>query len=86
MTESALLENILDRLGRADSAEEIFGADEVADWPAGALDLLIKAGLLRRAEPAHAIECNGCCPRLRNTQHSEHEGRHTWIPTRFLSS
>jgi hypothetical protein len=60
MTESALLENILDRLGRADSAEEIFGADEVADWPAGALDLLIKAGLLRRAEPAHAIECNGC--------------------------
>lgn len=60
MTESDLLEHILDRLGRADSAEEIFGADEAVDWPAGALDLLIKAGLLRRAEPAQAIECNGC--------------------------
>jgi hypothetical protein len=60
MTEGDLLEHILDRLGRADSAEEIFGADEAADWPAGALDLLIKAGLLRRAEPAQVIECNGC--------------------------
>ena len=56
MTESDLLEHILDRLGRADSAEEIFGADEAADWPAGALDLLITTGLLRRAEPAQAIE------------------------------
>lgn len=60
MTESDLLEHILDRLGRADSAEEIFGADEAADWPAGALDLLIKAGLLRRAQPAQVIECDGC--------------------------
>lgn len=60
MTEIGLLEHIFDRLGRADSAEEIFGADEAADWPAGELDLLIKVGLLRRAEPAQRIECKGC--------------------------
>lgn len=60
MTESGLLEHIFERLCRADLGEEIFGADEAADWPAGALDLLIKAGLLRRAEPAQVIECNGC--------------------------
>jgi hypothetical protein len=60
MTESGLLEHIFERLCRADSGQEIFGADEAAEWPAGALDLLVKAGLLRRAEPAHAIECNGC--------------------------
>lgn len=60
MTEIGLLEHIFDRLGRADSAEEIFGADEAADWPAGEIDLLIKVGLLRRAEPAQRIECKGC--------------------------
>lgn len=60
MTESGLLEQILDRLGRAESAEEIFGMDEVADWPGGALDSLAKAGLLRRTQPAQSIECRGC--------------------------
>lgn len=60
MTESGLLEQILDRLGRADSTEEIFGADEAAEWPAGTFDILTKAGLLRRAQPAQVIECDGC--------------------------
>lgn len=60
MTESDLLEQILDRLGRAESAEEFFGTDEAADWPGGALDKLTKAGLLKRAEPAQSIECKGC--------------------------
>lgn len=60
MTENGLLEYIFDRLGRADAAEEIFGADEAADWPAGALDTLTKAGLLRRAQPTQVIECTGC--------------------------
>jgi hypothetical protein len=60
MTENGLLEYILDRLGRADSAEEIFGADEAAGWPAGALESLTKARLLHRAQPAQAIECYGC--------------------------
>ena len=60
MTENGLLEYIFDRLGRSGAAEEIFGADEAANWPAGTLDLIIKVGLLRRAEPAQAIECNGC--------------------------
>jgi len=60
MTEDGLLEQVLDRLGRSGAAEEIFGADEAADWPPGALYALNKAGLLRRAQPAQVIECTGC--------------------------
>lgn len=60
MMENGLLEQILDRLGRADATEEIFGADVAADWPSGALDALVKTGLLRRAQPAQVIECDGC--------------------------
>jgi len=60
MTERGLLEHIFERLSRADSGEEIFGADEAAQWPGGALEVLIKSGLLGRAEPARVIECDGC--------------------------
>jgi hypothetical protein len=60
MTESDLLEHIFERLSRADSGEEIFGADEAAQWPGGALEVLVKSGLLGRAEPARVIECDGC--------------------------
>jgi hypothetical protein len=60
MTESDLLEHIFERLSRADSGQEIFGADEVAEWPESALEVLIKSGLLDRAEPARVIECDGC--------------------------
>jgi hypothetical protein len=60
MTESGLLEHIFERLSRADSGEEIFGADEVAQWPESALEALVKSGLLERAEPARVIECDGC--------------------------
>jgi hypothetical protein len=60
MTESGLLEHIFERLSRADSGEEIFGADEAAQWPGGALEALIESGLLERAEPTHVIECDGC--------------------------
>jgi hypothetical protein len=60
MTESGLLEHILERLCRADSGEEIFGADEAAQWPESALEVLIKSGVLGRAEPAQVIECDGC--------------------------
>lgn len=60
MTESGLLEHIFERLSLSDSGEEIFGADEAARWPKGALEVLIKFGLLGRAEPAQVIECTGC--------------------------
>jgi hypothetical protein len=60
MTESDLLEHIFERLSRADSGQEIFGADEAAQWPGGALEGLIKSGLLERAEPARVVECAGC--------------------------
>jgi hypothetical protein len=60
MTENGLLEYILVRLGRAESAKEIFGADEAAGWPAGALEILTNSRLLQRAHPAPASECSGC--------------------------
>jgi hypothetical protein len=60
MTESDLLEHIFERLSRADSGEEVFGADEAAQWPESALEALIKSGVLGHAEPAQTIECDGC--------------------------
>lgn len=60
MTEGGLLEHIFERLSCADSGQEIFGADEATQWPGGALETLIKSGLLERAEPARVIECDGC--------------------------
>jgi len=60
MTEGDLLEHIFERLSRADSGQELFGADEAAQWPESALDVLVKSGLLERAEPAQVIECDGC--------------------------
>ena len=60
MTESGLLEHIFEQLSRAESGHEIFGVDEAAQWPGGALEVLIKSGLLERAEPARVIECDGC--------------------------
>jgi len=60
MTESGLLEQILERLGRAEPDGEIIGADEAGQWPDGALASLIKAEVLRPAQPARVIECDGC--------------------------
>src|SRR3979411_2847033 len=60
MTEGDLLEHIFKRLSRADSGEEIFSADEAAQWPESALEGLIRSGALERAQPAQVIECDGC--------------------------
>jgi len=34
--------------------------DEVAQWPAGVLDLLTRCGILREQRPASSIGCDGC--------------------------
>jgi hypothetical protein len=60
MTESGLLGHIFERLSRADSGQEIFGANEAAQWPESALEVLVNSGLLDRAEPAQVIDCDGC--------------------------
>jgi hypothetical protein len=60
MTEGDLLEHIFERLCRADSREEVFGAAEAAQWPESALEGLIKSGLLGSTEPAQVIDCDGC--------------------------
>jgi hypothetical protein len=60
MTEQELLAHMLDRLSRAESAQELFGADEIAEWPVGAFEALAKAELLRQASPARVLTCMGC--------------------------
>ena len=55
------LQVVLERLGCADPAKgAFFFWDEVKDWPAGALDVLVKSGLLQPAQPMASIECDGC--------------------------
>jgi hypothetical protein len=60
MTEQELLAYILGRLRRTESMQELFAADEIAEWPDGAFDTLAKAGLLRPASPAQVLTCIGC--------------------------
>ena len=60
MTKSGLLEQIFERLCSAGSGEEIFGADEAAEWPTDPVQVLIKSGMLECTEPARVIECDGC--------------------------
>lgn len=60
MTKSELLEHIFERLTRAETGAEIFGADEAQQWPEGALASLVKAEVLRPAQPTQVIECDGC--------------------------
>ena len=55
------LQVVLERLGCADPATgAFFFWDEVKNWPAGALDLLVTSGLLQQAQPMTTIECDGC--------------------------
>ena len=58
---------VLERLGCADPAKgSFFFWDEVKDWPAGALDVLVTSGLLQQAQPMTTIECDGCEERCSN--------------------
>lgn len=55
------LQIVLERAGYADPAKgAFFFWDEVKDWPAGALDMLVTSGLLQQAQPMTTIECDGC--------------------------
>ena len=46
---------------RADLPDtQLFAAHEVARWPEGALDWLMRAGILREAEPAEDVFCEEC--------------------------
>lgn len=57
----APLQVVLERLGYADPAKGVFFFwDEVKDWPAGALELLVARGFLQPAQPMTSIECDGC--------------------------
>ena len=60
MTCSDLLESLLERLATAGVAKAIFSADEIEEWPAGALSSLVDAGMLQQAHPASVVECTGC--------------------------
>ena len=50
-----------DILIRADLSDaQIFAAHEVTQWPNGALDWLMGAGILRETEPAEEVLCEEC--------------------------
>ncbi|MGA7180680.1 MAG: hypothetical protein WBX11_13985 [Thiobacillaceae bacterium] len=57
---SDLLASLLERLATAGVAKALFSADEIEEWPAGALGLLVNAGMLQQAHPASVVECTGC--------------------------
>lgn len=59
MTPQELLVLVQERVAR-DKDLALFGADEIRLWPAGAHAALVAAGVLRRAEPAQVISCDGC--------------------------
>jgi hypothetical protein len=55
------LQVVLERLGCGDPARGVlFFWDEVKRWPSGALDSLVKGGVLRQAQPMAVVECDGC--------------------------
>ena len=55
------LQVVLERAGYADPAKgAFFFWDEVKDWPAGSLDMLVTSGLLQQAQPMTTLECDGC--------------------------
>ncbi len=65
MTENDLLEMILDRLGRSEITNAVFGTDETATWPLSLLDTFTESRLLRPTKAAQVITCDGCeqyCP------------------------
>jgi hypothetical protein len=41
----------------------IVTADEVAEWPEGALDALLSEGILQEIQPATTVECDACFER-----------------------
>lgn len=48
-------------LQSADAAcSALFGPDDIARWPKGALEALVRAGLLRQASHATSVVCEGC--------------------------
>jgi hypothetical protein len=55
-----LVRTVLERLGDAVEGTALYLADEIADWPPGALDALLRANLLKEASPAEAVLCDGC--------------------------
>ncbi len=55
------LQIVLERASYADPAKgAFFFWDDVKDWPAGALNMLVTSGLLQQAQPMTTIECDGC--------------------------
>jgi hypothetical protein len=48
-------------LQSADAAcSTLFGPDDIARWPSGALEALVRAGLLGQASHATSVVCDGC--------------------------
>ena len=62
----SVLANVLDRVSEpGENYESVFTSEEVACWPDGALEGLIRSGLLQETTPTETITCIGCEERCR---------------------
>jgi hypothetical protein len=59
-TASDLPRAFVERIEAAHPAPAIFVGDEVAEWPDGALEILMRVGLLRETRRASTVMCDGC--------------------------
>ena len=55
-----LLQQLFDSLAFSGISPAIFSADEVCNWPEGALDLFLQLNFLQKAEYAQIVTCPGC--------------------------
>src|SRR5688572_28663189 len=60
MTAYEILSELVRRMSGSRTSEAVFHDDEISEWPSGLLDLLVRLELLRAAQPAVFVECDGC--------------------------
>lgn len=58
MTDNAILEYIFNRLAK--TGEAMFSKDETQEWPTNIINILLQQEMIRKAQPAKIVECNGC--------------------------
>ena len=60
MLPDELLDGLKARFAKSRGGRVSLGADEIAEWPDGIFDELLKAKLICRDAPANVVECRGC--------------------------
>ena len=58
-----LVRQLVQRAQSKVRSDRIVTADEVAEWPDGAFDALLREGILQEIQPATTVECDACFER-----------------------